>query len=123
MNTTISVIDPVSSVGRAHSAPAWGPVRYPLAPFLAAAEMALRREVSIEEVGQWLGISRATAYRREAQGLTEQEADTLACEQLGTHPWFIWPEWFDGIEYEDSDIDLGVGLDFDLDLDDWEVCA
>lgn len=119
MSTATIVMDPVSPVERARNAPAPGPVRYPLAPFIAAAEKAFGREVSIEEVGQWLGVSRATAYRREATGVTEQEADTLACKQLATHPWFIWPEWFDGIGFEEPDLDQEFGLD----PPDWEVCA
>lgn len=80
------------------------PGRYPVTPFLDAARTVLGRAVTIEDVALRLGISRATAYRRQSDGLTEQEADVLACHLLGVHPCLVWPEWFDVL---DDDI---VGL-------------
>lgn len=90
---------------------------YSIGAFLSAASKLLRRDVSIEEVGHWLGWSRATTFRRMKTGLTETEADFLACKKAHVHPWFIWGDWYD------SDTETSFAYEMEVDADAFALSA
>lgn len=41
-----------------------------------------------------LGVRSVTIAAWRRNGLTETQADRVACHRLGVHPSHIWPEWF-----------------------------
>lgn len=62
--------------------------RYPLGPLLAATGLSRSR------LGLVVGASGATMARLVVEGLTEWEADRMAC-RAGFHPGAVWPdEWW-----------------------------
>lgn len=61
---------------------------YPIAALIAAVGL------TVEELAEVVGISRATAYRRAKNGVQWSEADDWSVA-LGFLPFEIWPEWAD----------------------------
>lgn len=78
--------------------------RFPLEPLAALLDVELGRAGGSREgqaprgipyIAELCGVSLSTAKRWHSEGLTEPEADRVACSVLNRMPDSIWPEYGD----------------------------
>lgn len=72
--------------------------RYPLEPLADAVGM------TVAALGREVGMSGATRTKVETFGLTEAAADRYAV-RLGLHPWEVWQDWFEGVDWKEEDVE------------------
>ena len=67
--------------------------RLPLQPLVEVMRLA-----TISEFADAIGKTRRTVYRMKASGLSLWEADRLAVQRAGLHPFFVWGDaWLEAI--------------------------